>query len=694
MSSGNSYLKWSSKDSAIFSLANYNDSHWTWDDDYDLLYDSNFTGICWARINFRIDKNHTDSIIGIDLKHYGASEVYLDGKLIRRNGVVSADAKKEKAMLNDRSLISLFIKDTAVHTLATRYSNTKYLEQFEKYGRLDVSISLAIGDAEDWSRARDLIEKSLIIICVLICGILLGLTLLHLFMFAFMHSKKFKLHQSILTFSMAAAFSLPAIYAWNSDPMLSIKISYYSGIFVMPFICLSVLTLLWNMFNTLKSKFYIFNLIVAALSVYTALIHSNWANVCNITLVMNVYIGSASIAVKSIRKKKEGGLILGAGVLSFTLFIILTIASVIFLGKMGHIENNTILIILILGLSASVLSMPLSTSIYLAYDFARTSLNLKNKITEVEELSKRTLEQEQEKKRILENQNQILEQQVAERTVEIRAQKDQLLLNNILIEEKNKEITDSINYALRIQNALLPHVNDITQLIPESFIVFKPKDIVSGDFYYYAPHATPNGEVKIVIGADCTGHGVPGAFMSMIGVEKIIDIIAEYANRVPNPGEILQKLNIEIREALKQDANSDGSKDGMDAAVCIIEKHQVLYAGANRPLIRITNQLELVEYKATKAAVGGYTPNDMIYETQTIEINKGDSFYIYSDGYADQFGGTLGKKMMTKRLKEKLLEVNTSPFASQSKEMDLFYDEWKGDYQQVDDVLLIGFKVS
>jgi len=266
---------------------------------------------------------------------------------------------------------------------------------------------------------------------------------------------------------------------------------------------------------------------------------------------------------------------------------------------------------------------------------------------------------------------------------------DKLEVQNKVIEEKNKEITSSINYAQRIQSAILPSLEEISIGFPQSFVLYKPKDIVSGDFYFFAE----KHNLKFIAAVDCTGHGVPGAFMSMIGAEKL----DEGVTLSSDPSEILKILNTGIKTSLKQsDLNDDSTRDGMDLALCSVDtvNRIVNYSGANRPLWIIrkgTNEVE--EIKATKKAIGGFTEFSQSFENSTIQLNEGDTFYLCSDGYADTFNGETGKKMNTKRFKEILVNIQSMSMDDQQRHLADFLDNWKGQEEQVDDILVIGVRM-
>ncbi len=257
-----------------------------------------------------------------------------------------------------------------------------------------------------------------------------------------------------------------------------------------------------------------------------------------------------------------------------------------------------------------------------------------------------------------------------------------------LIKEKTIAITDSIHYALRIQKATLPHRRDIWAALPNSFIFYKPKDIVSGDFYWF----TKKEHLVFIAALDCTGHGVPGAFMSIIGAERLNDAV----QNENNPSKILSFLNKGIKTSLRQSENIESTRDGMDIALCSIDlKSSILsYAGANRPIWIIRkNSTNIEEIKATKTAIGGLTEDDHFFETHTIQLEEGDTFYIFTDGYADQDGGEKGKKLMTKKFKQMLLGMQDITMKEQEADLEALFEKWRGKKDQLDDILIIGIRL-
>ncbi len=269
----------------------------------------------------------------------------------------------------------------------------------------------------------------------------------------------------------------------------------------------------------------------------------------------------------------------------------------------------------------------------------------------------------------------------------VKERTSELQLRNEEITIKNKEITDNVNYARRIQSAILPDINFIQQTLLQSFFLYLPKDIVSGDFFSFYKKEN----CTITIAADCTGHGITGAFLSIIGSSLFNQIIND--RNITEPGKILDLLHEEMIGVLNQRSNE--STDGMDVAICKIdfEKNILSFAGANRPLWFLRNN-ELTVLAPDKFPVGGLQIlHDSNYKTTEISFQKNDTVYIFTDGYADQFGGMEGKKLMTKKFKDLLLSIQQMDLNSQKNYLIDYFEKWKGSNEQVDDVLVIGIRL-
>jgi serine phosphatase RsbU (regulator of sigma subunit) len=305
-------------------------------------------------------------------------------------------------------------------------------------------------------------------------------------------------------------------------------------------------------------------------------------------------------------------------------------------------------------------------------------INLLKKSKEVAQ--RRIIDQLRENAGLKDKVNRELESKVQERTQEIQTQKEH-------IEKQNKEIKYSFDYAKKIQNTVLPQHDVFDNLFGEHFIFFKPKDIVSGDFYWIS-----QSDHRIVLtAADCTGHGVPGSLMSMLGITMLHEIVNE--KNVMHSEEILNQLRLSIARTLKQEGKIGEQKDGIDMALMIYDTKTRLmeFSGANNPLYIIRNG-EMLEYKGNNMPVAFYEKMSD-FTRYTIEMKQGDRVYMFTDGFPDQFGGPQGKKFKYRPFKDLLLEVHERPMEEQQRILSLIFDEWKGDLSQIDDVLVIGLRL-
>jgi ligand-binding sensor domain-containing protein/serine phosphatase RsbU (regulator of sigma subunit) len=283
-----------------------------------------------------------------------------------------------------------------------------------------------------------------------------------------------------------------------------------------------------------------------------------------------------------------------------------------------------------------------------------------------------------------------LELIVSQRTEEIQEQKTEIERSRDEIAKYAKDITDSIKYAKRIQKAIFPAWKDVQKILPESFVFFQSKDLVSGDFYF----AEKLGNKTIFCAVDCTGHGVPGGFMSIVANNLLNQAIKQEG--FSKPSDILEYLNLGVTNTLHQTYEESSVKDGMDIALCCLDTNTNImeYAGAYNPLY-IFREKQLLEFKGNRFPVGTFVGEEIReFTNHEIQMQKGDMVYLFSDGFADQFGGPNGKKFMIRRFKEMLRKIHTKPVEDQQVLMDKQLKNWKGNLEQIDDIVVMGVRIS
>jgi len=299
-------------------------------------------------------------------------------------------------------------------------------------------------------------------------------------------------------------------------------------------------------------------------------------------------------------------------------------------------------------------------------------------------------------KKQIEDTNDVLklfQEELISQNESLEVQKSLVIMQRDKITEQNLKITDSIQYAKRIQNSILPPEELFANAFSDYFILFKPKDIVSGDFYWLKE--TEN--LIFIAVADCTGHGVPGAFMSLLGMSFLNEIVE---SGLTQSSEILSKVRDRIKNTLRYQINKQESKDGMDIALCVINKNdnELQFTGAYHSLLILRQNgeqdCELIEIKGDKMPVGAHYKNDKIFSQHHVIIEKTDKFYLFTDGFIDQFGGAFDRKFLPKRFKEILIKTGKEPMLNQKTELLNNLESWMDQTEQIDDILVIGFNLK
>lgn len=632
-----------------------------------------FNGIGWFRFHFYLDSSLANDTLGFYLEVFGAADVYLDGKFLASYGKTGKSAGEEICGYSyEPRIIIIAPLSTGNHLLALRYSNfngaSKHLLNKNYSPRFIPAISKYKRDRELTKLYWDHMPS------LLLSGIFLAFSALHIVLFFYYKRERANFYYGLFALGFALYFFITYLQDSGTNMVWSNILSALSTGIVVPFCLLTMIRLLSNIFHK-KSTIAYYSVLVLAL-LYNPMSWFDF-NFNSELLLILVVVGIAEILrliVMAIIEKKEGSRIFGFGLLFFPACLVVTLFTVAILQNLNNNSWKTNFMDELLSFMfyGSILGISFAMTIYLARDFSKINRKLAAQLQEIKSLFNRTVDQEKEKKKILEDQKTELEQQVKVRTAEL--------------EQKNRDILDNLHYARRIQAAILPETSQIFHILKDAFILYLPKDIVSGDFYTFSQR---DGKV-IFAAADCTGHGVTGAFMSMIGSSLLNQIVNERG--ITQPARILNHLNAGIIEALKQ--NPSEVNDGMDIAICTIDLSENIlhYAGANRPLWLIRNG-DWSEIKADKMAIGGFRiQDDTSFSNHEMKLHKNDTVYFFSDGYADQFGGEEGKKMLSKRFRDKLLSIQHTSMRDQEKELLNYFKEWKGQHDQVDDVLVIGVR--
>jgi len=285
--------------------------------------------------------------------------------------------------------------------------------------------------------------------------------------------------------------------------------------------------------------------------------------------------------------------------------------------------------------------------------------------------------------------------EISEKNEELTNQKEELFQQNEEIASQRDQldiqhtaITDSIVYAKRIQKAVLPPEVYVDEILPENFILFKPKDVVSGDFYWIRQI----NNYVVIVAADCTGHGVPGAIMSMLGVSFLNEIVRK--REITKANQILNELRIEVKRSLRQSGKNVETRDGMDVALCVIETktNKMQFSGAYNPLYLFRNG-EFIEVKADRMPIGIYLKEKNSFTNHEIDLQPNDVFYIFSDGFSDQIGGPENKKYLTKNFRQLLFDIHEEPMDVQKEKLEKTITKWQANNSQTDDILVMGVRV-
>ena len=666
--------KYAPEDSLKYAEPNYDDSNWQQFRKEEELFDffeKEFNGFGWFRLRLIVPDSLIDETVYIYYIITGAYELYTNGKILEKRGKPSK-IKEEEIPVHVEYKPVFFGLNSDTLVISMRYSQQN---------------RIILGNAEPFQIGIDLVKnlsllenevRTSLYFMGGILGILFALAVVHLLLFIYYPKQKENIFYTLFVLSLALV--VVQLIINHTSTLFFFKRfdeAIASALFFILFVFMQ--RSLYELFR-LNIKIFRYLIIISIAVFIIALILLQTIGFALLILLAVLFVDIFRAIVISLKKKLYGykHVIIGSLILIFGL--IYQISSVTF----GFSIQNMFLAYLVFSLF--ILAIPVSMSVLLARKYASTNIYLSKQLKKVKLLSAKTLKQEQEKKRILENQNIKLEQQVQDRTTKLVKQKEE-------IEEQNKHINDSITYASRIQKAILGNPDDIITKFKDAFILLKPHSIVSGDFYWFSEITnTDLGDLQIIIAADCTGHGVPGAFMTVMGHDFLEEIVNKQNILLPN--EILLELDKRVVLNLKKQSSANQVNDGMDIAVLVYAKNtrDVYFSGANNPLFFVRNN-ELQKIRGSRFAIGGLGKEmEKNFELHKIQIERNDKFYIFSDGFHDQFGGERNRKYMIKPFKELLLKNSHLSMSNQKQFIENEFYQWKSNREQTDDILIIGIE--
>jgi serine phosphatase RsbU (regulator of sigma subunit) len=685
-------------DSAAWASPQLNDA--TWDTvSPDMFFSSKkFTGNCWLRLHIKVAPALMNKTVVFLVGQAGASEIYLNGKLIKSLGRVGDEMSEE--IFNPKSEINyLQLGTDSIQIIAVRFSANRVIRNHS----IEPSFSMSLWNPEGSTiMSRSILMTS--IMTTLFFAIFMTLSLFHLLLFLYYRKAVSNLYYSILAFLISL---LGAFAVFSLDTHNPIKQHYANELIsqVPALVFFLIILLLHSIF---KERYKWLFWVILGLTIVTNFfffVHKGIYGTLLTSHIITCSFKGVFMAIRAVRRKQAGAKIIATGFLVFLSLILFVFIFFISFPIIRYIHSDihTPELQTIVAVISVVwaLSIPTSMSFYLASDFARTNKFLNLQLVHVKQLSEQNVAKEREKQHLIERQKEDLVIKVREATEEISKQKDELA-------EKNKEITDSINYAKRIQTSILPEDGLMRDALGEHAVIFKPKDVVSGDFYW----CYKAGDKAIFAVADCTGHGVPGAFMSMIGNSLLNEIVI--GEQVTEANSILDSLRSKLIITMQQSAEHVTTRDGMDIALCVWNKKEntLQFAGANNSLylvsrdiavngsikesakVKLTNQ-HLLEIMPDKQPIG-YQEDKMNepFTKMIIQLHPGDSIFITSDGFTDQFGGEKNKKYTSKRFRELIASMVGLPMAEQKIIIEHTIEDWKRNEEQTDDICVMGIRVS
>ncbi len=638
----------------------------------------NPAAIHWYRLKIRIDQRLLpQKPLALMISQAGASDWYLNGKKLGSFGVVSADKHAEEGYDPRNTPLIFNFSDDTLQVLSIRYSNHVSFRKTRPYGP-EVSLAEAQAGLEETYALPAL----WLIFIDLTIGFFTGLTALHLFLFFFYRADRNNLYYSLFTGAAILLLSALHFNLYHTNSRAWLIVSYLLPAFF-PLFFYSLFLLSRNLLDRKVRWYYYLTAGLTVITVISYFINTVVYSYLFVSLMFNVGFSTVFMIWHAYRAKRPGSVILGSGLLFAVGFLLLMLTLAIF-NNLRISFTGVSAFVFVFFLMLAILSIPVSMSLYLARSFARTSRSLQDKLTEVERLSGQALAHAREKEELLAGQNTRLEEMVRARTLEVEQQKNKIEKQKEELEVRNREITDSLHYAHFLQQAILPHLSFIREQVQDCFVIYRPKDIVAGDFYF----AETEGEYFFIAAADCTGHGVPGAMLSVMCSNALNQAVHESSLR--EPGAVLDKVQ-DLVSAYFEKSRQD-IQDGMDISLLVFHRRtrQMQWAGANINLWYDNGTMR--EIKGDKQPIGRHHQRKP-YTTHQVDLSGPAWLYLFTDGYADQFGGADGKKFMRRNLWNLLESFQGKNAGIQRLTLEQAFLEWSAGQEQVDDVTVIGIHV-
>lgn len=599
---------------------------------------------------------------------FSASKIWINGVLVQSAGRVAPDRTNETALLYP-DFHSFASTDTI--SVVLQISNFHH-----KKGGIDGSITLSNNSWKAKEKAQKVGLDSFLF------GIIFIISFYQLGIYIFRRGNAYSMYFALFGASMAmyvlANNEIVLTKIFPEMPWWLFQKVNYLGTLTRVFFWMAFLSVLFPneiRKNIVKIIGYITIVLAVTIIILPAWIYTFILPVILVTSALSLIYLVRGVLL-SVMRKREGGWYTFIGTLAM------------FITGTNDILFESAIIQSAYLLPFGVLVFFLMQSFMLAMHFAK-SFNRAEKLSAEMTLindnlegivTKRTTEIEQQKEEISAQRDQL------------EVQRDMAKEQYIELKKRTQELSDSITYAKNIQQAMLPPEDLLSSAFPEHFVLYQPRDVVSGDFYWFKEFIKDGRPIYVVAAADCTGHGVPGAFLSMLGISLLNEIVPN--RNLTKPSQFLEEMRKELKASLRQKAGFRMRKDGIDIALCVIDPTQktLQYAGAYNPLFLIRNN-ELSELKAVPSPVGVHH-NELDFKNHTITLNGNEQIYIFSDGFSDQLGGKYGHKFLKKQFKQLLLQNSSLPMQEQKSKLTAAFEEWRCDTRQIDDVLVIGLQLA